>query len=138
MKYLIYFVSVTAMYIGLSEALPPVKDCNYRMIEIQNKLGSGQILKYQCSSVVGPEPIRGLLKFNEKYVFKYSRVYSKTWICNFDKRTHGYELVVELSAPKPPCNSGLRTWIVKSDGIYFERDGKKPMKLVGRWSKNVP
>ncbi|KAH0916164.1 hypothetical protein HID58_030610 [Brassica napus] len=79
MKNLIFFVSVTAMYVGLSEALPPTKDCNDRTIEFQNKLGP------------------------------------------------------ELSPPTPPCNNGLRSWIVKSDGIYFERNGKKPMKLVGRW-----
>ncbi|KAG5390597.1 hypothetical protein IGI04_032138 [Brassica rapa subsp. trilocularis] len=102
------------MYVGLSEALPPTKDCNDRTIEFQNKLGPGKILGYSCDWATRPTNV-------------------PKWSCFLRAKGLYYPLIVELSPPTPPCNNGLRSWIVKSDGIYFERNGKKPMKLVGRW-----
>ena len=58
------------MYVGLSEALPPTKDCNDRTIEFQNKLGPGKILGYSCDWATRRNfPRNGTLKFNEKYVY---------------------------------------------------------------------
>ncbi|CAH8355607.1 unnamed protein product [Eruca vesicaria subsp. sativa] len=119
------------MYIALSEALPPVKDC-ICTLEIQNKLGFGQILDYKCGKIVNSRP-HGFLKFNEKFRTRFISVVSNTWICWLSKGpksdSYGYELKINLPALKPPCNNELHKWIAKNDGIYFERDGKNP-KLV--------
>ncbi|CAG7899431.1 unnamed protein product, partial [Brassica rapa] len=72
---------VTAMYVGLSEALPPTKDCNDRTIEFQNKLGPGKILGYSCDWVTRRNfPRNGTLKFNEKYVYDGATNVPK-WSC---------------------------------------------------------
>ena len=145
MRNLILFVSVIAVYIGLNEALPTgprlPEDCNHRMIEFQNKLGTGQILNYTCAKIrFGVTGKHGFLKFNEKCVYNLRGVRNRPWVCWLTKGPRSdlylYELKVELSPPKPPCKNGLRTWIIKSDGIYLQKNGINPMKLVGRWKKN--
>ena len=77
------------MYIGLSGALPPrAKDCNYHMIEFQNKLGPGQIMRYGCQQIIKGEIEKNVsLKFNEKldvrvffiYILKYFSFYNKIY-----------------------------------------------------------
>lgn len=93
MKNLIFFVSVTAMYAGLSEALPPTKNCNIGMIEVQNKLGSGQNLGYVCDKYTeGRHSIlNGTLKFNEKYVYRDEANVPK-WSCFLIKGVINYPL----------------------------------------------
>ena len=107
----------TAMYVGLSEALPPTKNCNDRTIEFQNKLGPGKILGYSCDWVTRRNfPRNGTLKFNEKYVYDGATNVPK-WSCFLRAKGLYYPLIVELSAPTPPCNNGLRSWIVKKKKI---------------------
>lgn len=63
------------MYIGLNEA----KDCNYGMLEIQNKLGLGRVLNVTCNN--SPSRPENMLKFNEKRIYLKRESVLRPWIC---------------------------------------------------------
>ncbi|KAL0737461.1 hypothetical protein Bca4012_013671 [Brassica carinata] len=134
MKNFILFVlvTVTAMYIGLGEALPLVKNCHHQMVEIQNKLGPGQILIFHCGRP--PNTRRGIVKFNEKENFNAGWGNARSMICLMYKGPQNDRIstVVMAEFSKLPCNTGLLHWIGKSDGVYFQHD-TIPTRFAGKW-----
>ncbi|CAH8387618.1 unnamed protein product [Eruca vesicaria subsp. sativa] len=126
-------VTVTAMYSGLGEALPVVRNCHRQMVEVRNNLGPGQILIFHC---VHPIVRRGVLKFNEKQQYNAGSGNARSWACVLYKGppTDRYGIAVGKNFQKLPCNTGVLAWIAKNDGVYFEGNGK-PMKFLNKWAK---
>ncbi|CAG7872895.1 unnamed protein product [Brassica rapa] len=137
MKNIIPFLSVTvaAMCIGLGEALPLLPlVCHNQKLEIQNKLGPGQILKYRWGS---PMVESGELKFNAKHNYDTGGGNPKTLIFSIYKGSSPldrYSILAITSFSNLPCKKGLLSFVAKNDGLYIEENGNTA-KFVSKWKK---
>ncbi|EOA36589.1 hypothetical protein CARUB_v10011784mg [Capsella rubella] len=136
MNHFIFVLLVTTIYFGTNEA------CKKNQVVIHNELAPGIVLDIGCrkDSIVHPPTRFYSLKYKDPfYIIEFEDnnqvPHDEKWYCMLSYGTrpkYWYDIEVYRQGYAPRCGQ-LRSWIARTDGIWFTRRYDSPPGHVLDW-----